>query len=764
MGAAIALTKSGMDVSLFEAEPRLGGHCSGVSVSLWDGRTVRVDAGVSDFNPATFDSFCALARDLDLRYSPVNQDISFMTPERAAVWFSRGGQPQFRRRLEDERKFVDDIERFNRTCVEVLEDATYAEWSAQRYLDEKQYSDEFRRFYFDPRAHAEFSMPDKPPDQYLIRPVVSSWRMHGVVGPGAAERMAVHGGMHTYCEAVERWLRERKVSLHLSTRVAAIDRPGDVIRLRAVDRERSNLAFSFDHVIIATNAGDVTALLEDAAQEEARAYSEIPSQRARLVVHQDPALMPADRAAWGACNYLVAHDGMPSVRPTVTLYPNRLQSLSASIPDVFVTINPFREPDADKIIVNRVLVHPVIGTGTEAALQKLDALQGKRRTWFCGSYLREPFVHEQAYRCGVETAQRLVAALAAESSQLEAGISASPGGFDSFLREVPMFADLDARALAEVQLAARPFQADAGTMLFRQDDPPDGLYIIKRGEIDILRRVPGDQLIKLTTYGASAVVGEMSLLDRNRRSTHAVAVKPTSGYFVSSERFQMLRSDYRPAAFAVMDCFRREVAARTRTILDQIAERTGAAQARPTPMPRDGVAKWPAPSSPSTFAEETLASLPFFKTFRPAELREFLEPLKRYDFSRGQLVYAEGEAPRSCLLVVRGALSMNFSTPAGTSTFAVYGPGRMVGELPLVDGAPHPLACMARESTIAFEVDRIGFDLLRRGGSVVSFKFFEAVTTSIVGVLRRAGAHLARISTERSASAASTSSEPPVPT
>src|SRR5215204_4340112 len=172
--------------------------------------------------------------------------------------------------------------------------------------------------------------------------------MHGVVDPGPAERMAVHGGMHAYCEAVERWLRERKVSLHLSTRVAAIDRPGDVIRLRAIDRERSNLAFSFDHVIIATNASDVTSLLEDAAQEEARIYSEILSQRARLVVHQDPQLMPADRAAWGAYNYLVAHDGMPSVRPTVTLYPNRLQSLSASIPDVFVTIHPFREPDEDR--------------------------------------------------------------------------------------------------------------------------------------------------------------------------------------------------------------------------------------------------------------------------------------------------------------------------------------------------------------------------------------------------------------------------------
>ena len=60
-------------------------------------------------------------------------------------------------------------------------------------------------------------------------------------------------------------------------------RPGDVIRLRAIDREKSNLALSFDHVIIATNASDVTSLLEDAAQEEARIYSEILSQRARLV-------------------------------------------------------------------------------------------------------------------------------------------------------------------------------------------------------------------------------------------------------------------------------------------------------------------------------------------------------------------------------------------------------------------------------------------------------------------------------------------------
>src|SRR5438552_1144548 len=129
MGAAISLTKAGMHVSLFEAEARLGGHCFGVAVSLWDRRTIRVDAGVSNFNPATFSRFGDLLHELDLRYQPVNQDVSFMTPDRATIWFSRDGLPYFRQPPDDVRQFLGEIDHFNRTCVEVLDDATYSGWS-----------------------------------------------------------------------------------------------------------------------------------------------------------------------------------------------------------------------------------------------------------------------------------------------------------------------------------------------------------------------------------------------------------------------------------------------------------------------------------------------------------------------------------------------------------------------------------------------------------------------------------------------------------
>jgi predicted NAD/FAD-binding protein/CRP-like cAMP-binding protein len=742
IGAAIALTRSGMDVALFETEARLGGHCYAVAVAQWDGRTIRVDAGVSEYNPAACPRFVELLRELDLRPQPVNADIAVMTPQQVPVWHLRDGTPVFRRPPQDPQRFLGEIARFNRSCLEVLDDPAYAAAAAQRYLDDKQYSAEFRALYFDPLARATLAMPGEMPGAHPIRGLVASWRMLGLVGPDA-QRMTLQGGLHSWCDAAERWLRARNVQVFLSTRVASIARLGDSVRLRAIDAEKSSRHFAFDHVIIATSPDQAAAFVEDATQDEARVYAAIKSRRVRQVVHLDPQLLPADRATWGACIYVT--DGEAG-GPTVTRFLNRQQNLPASVPDVFVTTNPITEPDTAKVLSDRHFDHPVIDAEAEQALLRLDAMQGQRRTWFCGGYLRAPFAHEQAYRDGLETAERLVTAVADAVLKLEAGVAAREAGFDEFFRDIPLFADLDARALTEIQLAARPFLVDAGTMLFRQGDAPDGFYLIKRGAVDILRRVPGDQVVKVAALGPHAIVGEMSLLDGHLRSTHAVATAQTFGYFVSAEQFRILRTDYRPVAFQAMNCFRREVARRARSVIEQISPAVVAADPRPGPS---ASAAWPHASAAADFSAEALQALPFFRTFRPAELRELVAPLRLYEFARGQLVYAAGEPARNCLVVVRGALGLNFSTPQGLSGFSLLGPGRIAGELALIDGGPQPLACVAREATIAFEIDRIGFELLRRGGSIVAWRFFEAVTSGVVGLLRKASAHMARIAPER---------------
>ena len=168
---------------------------------------------------------------------------------------------------------------------------------------------------------------------------------------------------------------------------------------------------------------------------------------------------------------------------------------------------------------------------------------------------------EQAYPGSGEQVQASTGTAAAASAAPGAAARPSQGGFDRFLPEIPLLAGLDAAGLTEVQRLLRPFHVDAGGMLFRQGDASDGLYLIKEGEIAIMRRVPGDETVRLAVLGRCAIIGEMGLLDHGVRSASAVAVTASTGYFVSRERFEMMRADMRPPAFAVMDRFITLVAA-----------------------------------------------------------------------------------------------------------------------------------------------------------------------------------------------------------
>jgi CRP-like cAMP-binding protein len=119
--------------------------------------------------------------------------------------------------------------------------------------------------------------------------------------------------------------------------------------------------------------------------------------------------------------------------------------------------------------------------------------------------------------------------------------------------------------LTELQGLVRPFHVDAGGVLFRQGDHSNGLYLIKEGEIAIRRRVPGDETVQLAVLGRCAMLGEMALLDRGVRSASAVEVTASAGYFVSYERFERMRADLRPPAFALMDrCVTKWPSARAR--------------------------------------------------------------------------------------------------------------------------------------------------------------------------------------------------------
>ncbi len=393
MGAARELLRLGAQVTVLESNPRLGGNCLGIKVPTRTGST-RIDAGVSDFNIDTFSRLANLLGELGVSHRPISQTASFSTPE---------GESR------DPSSLQPEIDRFKRECVEVLEHHRDDRVTTEAYLLARGYSQRFGRDYLYPRASGCFSMPEADPAQFEIGGLVRFWKMHGLVGQTTQPRRhCVVGGMQAYVRALERDLLERGLTLHTQTRVTGVSRRGSSVEVRAIGGPRRRMCLVADHVVFAGPPQGTATLIGDTCPEEAELLAEVPFQRAEVFVHTDRRLMPADRSHWAAYNYKIADDASAQ-RPTITFFPNRIRQLGAEVADVFVTMNPHRAPDPRTVMARRSFAHPIASSANHRIVTQLDARQGHNNFWYCGSWMREPFLHENALASGQDLALRIAA-------------------------------------------------------------------------------------------------------------------------------------------------------------------------------------------------------------------------------------------------------------------------------------------------------------------------------------------------------------------
>lgn len=96
-----------------------------------------------------------------------------------------------------------------------------------------------------------------------------------------------------------------------------------------------------------------------------------------------------------------------------------------------------------------------------------------------------------------------------------------------FLRTIPLFQELSPGDLwtVEQQIYVRRYQD--GEVLFHEGDPSYGMHIVKSGSVKILRQVPDDRPLLLSTLLPGDFVGEMGLIDESPRTATAVAQGPT---------------------------------------------------------------------------------------------------------------------------------------------------------------------------------------------------------------------------------------------
>ena len=92
----------------------------------------------------------------------------------------------------------------------------------------------------------------------------------------------------------------------------------------------------------------------------------------------------------------------------------------------------------------------------------------------------------------------------------------------------------------------------AGTMLFRQDDPGDEMFVIARGRVRLTITCEGHER-ELAVLQAGDFFGELSLLSGARRTATAVAVDDCDLLTIRRDVFAMMMQDDLEAVFRIMD-------------------------------------------------------------------------------------------------------------------------------------------------------------------------------------------------------------------
>jgi predicted NAD/FAD-binding protein len=386
-------------VTLYEKEPRLGGHSRTITVTH-DDRIIPVDTGFIVFNERNYPNLTALFARLGVKVKNSDMTYAFTTRDGWFEWGAKDLNAIFGQRRNLLRPWFlnlfREVVRFNSEAVRrVADDPTI---TLGDLIDAMGLSDRFKRYYLLPMAGAIWSCPPQQMLKFPAKVFVNFFHNHGLLAmEGQPQWLTVDGGAQQYVQRLASALKSRAQTGCPATSVTRYDRGANVT-------DAAGRSAHYDHVVFACHTDESLALLTEATDSERAALSAIKYQRNLAILHKDPRFMPKRKRCWAAWNYHASGDGAePAV--TLTYWMNKLQSIDERYP-LFVTLNPASEVAAADIFDTHVFHHPVFDTAAIAAQSALTQMQGERNTWFCGAYMRHGF-HEDGLISAMAIAERL---------------------------------------------------------------------------------------------------------------------------------------------------------------------------------------------------------------------------------------------------------------------------------------------------------------------------------------------------------------------
>jgi CRP/FNR family transcriptional regulator len=107
------------------------------------------------------------------------------------------------------------------------------------------------------------------------------------------------------------------------------------------------------------------------------------------------------------------------------------------------------------------------------------------------------------------------------------------------LQSLEFFGGVTTEQLSFIAMIAEEVSVDSESVLYKENDPPSGLYVVISGAVAVTRN---GQLIE--RVGPSGSLGIWALFDDQPRLTAAKAVEPSQLLFVPREDFYDVLSDH----------------------------------------------------------------------------------------------------------------------------------------------------------------------------------------------------------------------------
>jgi predicted NAD/FAD-binding protein len=390
------------EVTVFEAEDRMGGHSHTVEVDDPDG-ALPVDTGFIVFNRRNYPHFTRLLDRLDVAAQPSSMGFSVRDERTGLEYAGRSLNTLFAQRRNLLRpgfyRMLRGILRFYREAPERM--PGYGNATLYEFLEAEGYAREFIDQHLIPMGAALWSAGGRRTGDIPVRFFVEFFENHGMLIRGERPQwLTVKGGSREYVQALTAGFRDR---IRLGSPVRSVRRDEAGVTLEAGDTGPER----FDEVILACHSDQSLAMLADPSPREREILGAIPYSTNPTVLHTDEAVLPRSRRTWSSWNVSLAEGFDEQV--AVTYLMNHLQSLP-SRRSYCVTLNPTGPIREDTKIRSMVYHHPVFTLEGVRLRADRDAIDGQRHTHYCGAWWGNGF-HEDGVTSALHVCARFGKAL-----------------------------------------------------------------------------------------------------------------------------------------------------------------------------------------------------------------------------------------------------------------------------------------------------------------------------------------------------------------